>query len=114
MDKPARLMVAVVEARPEQPEPPPLLVFDPVIVADRIDRIGAIRPPPLLSDPFRSVGLRDPMLASPPHETERRIIGEHPKSVDRLRRLEQPDRPRRPYFVIPAQAGIQGSGHRSR
>ena len=36
MDKPARRLVLTMEARPEQPEAPPLLVLDPVIVADRV------------------------------------------------------------------------------
>jgi hypothetical protein len=86
-------MVAAGETRPEQPEAAAFLILDPVIVAKRADIVSHFRQPPFLGDPFRPVGLRDPMPASPPHETERRIIGEHPKSVDRLWRLEQPDRP---------------------
>src|SRR5215472_8137795 len=93
MDKPARFAIAAVETRPEQPEAAAFLVLDPVIVAKGADIVSRFRQPPLLGNPFRSVGLRDPMPASPPQETERRIIGEHPKSVDRLWRLEQPDRP---------------------
>src|SRR6516165_9203678 len=112
MDKPARLVVANVETCSEQPEAPPFLILDPVIVADRIDSAGALRSPPFVGDPLRPIGPRDPMPASPPGETKRRIIGKKPKGFDRLRRLEQPDRPRRPRFVIPAKAGIQGSGPR--
>ena len=36
MDKPARRLVFTMETRPEQPEAPPLPVFNPVIVADRV------------------------------------------------------------------------------
>src|SRR5215472_3805660 len=36
MDKPARRAVMAMQTRPEQPEAPPLLVLDPVIIADRI------------------------------------------------------------------------------
>ena len=41
MDKPARRVVAVGKAGAEQPEAPPFLVLDPVIVADRIDSARA-------------------------------------------------------------------------
>src|SRR6516162_3614222 len=92
MDKPARLAVAAVETRPEQPEAPPFLVLDPIIIADRIDLAGRLRPPPFLRDPLRSIGARDSMPAPPPHEPERRIVGQQPERLDRLRRFEQPDR----------------------
>src|SRR5690242_8660475 len=95
MDKPARLVAATVETGPEQPEAPPLLSLDPVIVADRVDRAGAFRPPPFLGDPLRSVGAHDPMRAPPPPEPERRIVGQQPERLDRLRRIKQPYRPRR-------------------
>src|SRR6202521_1242690 len=61
MDKPARLMVAGVKTRPEQPETPPLLVLDPVIVADRIDCAGPFRLPPFIGDPLRPIGAQHPM-----------------------------------------------------
>src|SRR6266436_3435673 len=95
MDKPARLVVAAVETRPEQPETPPLLLLDPVIVADRISGAGAFGPPPFLGNPLRPVGARHPVPAPPPRETERRVVWQQPERFDRLRRLEQPDRPRR-------------------
>jgi hypothetical protein len=42
------------------------------------------------------------MPAPPPGKAERWVVGQQPERFDRFRRLEQPDRPRRPYFVIPA------------
>src|SRR6516162_4796887 len=123
MDKPARRAVMAVQTRSEQPEAPPLLVLDPVIVADCISRGGPLRPPPLLGDPLRPVGPRDPIPAPPPREAERRVVGQQPERFDRLRRVEQPDWPWGPHFVIPAdprdgpqgpavRGGIQGSGPR--
>ena len=97
MDKPARRVVMAVEACAEQPEAPPFLVLTPVIVADRVDRAGSLRSPPFLGDPLRPIGARDPVPAPPPRKAERRIVGQQPERVDRLRRLEQPDRPR--WFV---------------
>src|SRR5216684_6273302 len=99
MDKPARLVVATVETRSEQPEAPSFLVLDPVVVTDSVDGAGAFRPPPFLGDPLRPIGPRHAMPAPPPGETERRVGGQKPERFDRLRRLEQPDRPRR--FVRP-------------
>src|SRR5271154_4938653 len=95
MDEPARRMVAVGKTRPEQPEAPPFFVLDPVIVADRIDSARSFRPPPFFGDPLRPVGARHPVWAPPPRKTKRRVVGQQPKSGDRLRRLEQPDRTRR-------------------
>src|SRR5580704_18014605 len=92
MDKPARHVVPAVETSPEQPEAPTLLVFDPVIIADRIDFAGRLRPPPFVRDPLRSIGAHGPMPAPPPREPERRIVGQQPERLDRLRRVEQPDR----------------------
>ena len=94
----------------EQPEAPPLLVLDPVIVADRVGRAGTSRLPPFLGDPLRPVGARHPVRAPPPGEAERRIVGQQPKRLDRLRRLEQPDRPRRPLSSSPRK---RGSGFRA-
>src|SRR5215472_3828459 len=93
MNKPVRLLAMAVESRAEQPETPPLLVLDPVIVADRIGGAGASRLPPFVGDPLRPVGLCHPMPAAPPHEPKRRVIGQQPERVHRLRRVEQPDRP---------------------
>ena len=87
-----------LEARPEQPEAPPFLVLDPVIVADRIEsgadpsghpchHSSAIRSGPSAA--------RHPVRAPAPGEAERRVVGQQPESFDRLRRLEQPDRTRR-------------------
>src|SRR6516165_2340628 len=106
MDKPARLAVAAVQTRAEQPEAPPFLVLDSVIVADRFYSAEALGSPPFVGDPLRPIGPRDPMPASPPRETKRRIIGQKPKSFDRLRRLEQSDRPRR--FVRGLRNGSAG------
>src|SRR5271169_392529 len=103
MDEPARWVVAVGKACPEQPEAPPFLVLDPVIVADRIDSAEPFRLPPFFGEPLRPVGARHPVWAPPPRKTKRRVVGQQPKSVDRLRRLEQPDRTRR-------LAGDPGSG----
>src|SRR6266478_6580922 len=89
MDKPARLAVATVETRPEQPEAPPLLVLDPVIVADCISGARAFGPPPFLGNPLRPVGPRHPVQTPPPDETERRVVGQQPEPFDRLRGLEQ-------------------------
>src|ERR1700746_2326415 len=50
MDKPARLAVTAVETRPEQPEAPPFLVLDPVIIAERPSDAGAFRLPPFIGD----------------------------------------------------------------
>src|SRR5712692_5518985 len=94
MDKPVRLVVAAVETRPEQPETPPLLVLDSVVVADRVDIAVRRRLPPFIRDPLRPVGPRHAMPAPPPGETERWVIGQEPEGFDRFRRLEQPDRPR--------------------
>src|SRR5438874_7655701 len=110
MDKPARLMVVAVQTHPEQPEAPPLLILDPVIVADRISSAGAFRPPPLLGDPLRPIGPHHSVPAPPPGETERRVVGQQPERFDLFRRVEQPDRPWWSYSVILAQAGIQRSG----
>src|SRR5712691_7096303 len=95
MDKPARRAVAALQTRPEQPEAPSLLVLDPVVIADRIDRTGAFRLPPFLGDPLRPIGACDTMPAPPPGKAERRVVRQQPERFDRLRRLEQPDRPRR-------------------
>src|SRR5258706_1341992 len=92
MDKPARLVVAAVETRPKQPEAPPLLVLDPIIIADRIDLAGRPRQPPFVGDPLRPIGLRHPMPAAAPHEPKRRIVGQQPECLDRLRWIKQPDR----------------------
>src|SRR6516225_1257915 len=100
MDKPTRLVIANVETCSEQPEAPPFLVLDPVIVADRVPAFvvtsaAALRSPPFVGDPLRPIGPRDPVPASPPGETKRRIVGQQPECFDRLGRLEQSDRPRR-------------------
>src|SRR5271165_1744580 len=95
MDKPARRVFAAVETRPEQPEAPSLLVLDPVIIADRVDGAGTFGPPPFLGDPLRPISARHPMPAPAPRETKRRIVGQQPERLERLRRVEQPYRPRR-------------------
>src|SRR5271170_2526133 len=115
MDKPARRAVAAVETRPEQPEAPPLLVLDPVIVADRIDGTGAFQPPPFIGDPLRPIGAHDPMPSPPPHEPKRRIVRQQPERLDRLRRVKQPDRPAptlplRGSFPPPCPQGRAGVG----
>src|ERR1700724_2371180 len=112
MDKPAWRVVIAVETRPEQPEASPLLVLDPVIISDRIGSTGAFRLPPFLGDPFRPIGVHHPMPAAPPDEAERRVVGQQPERFDRLRRLEQPDRPRGfdpPPHPPPPRPVIRGS-----
>jgi hypothetical protein len=93
MDKPARLVVAAMETRPEQPEAPPFRVLDTVIVADHVNVAGAVRLPPFIGNPLRSIGASHAMPAAPPGEAKRRVVRQQPKCLDRLRRLEQPDRP---------------------
>ena len=95
MDKPARRR-GPCRARPgaEQPEAPPLLVLDPVIVADRV----GVAEPSASTIPRRSAPARrraHPVRAPPPGEAERRVVGQQPERLDRLRRREQPDRARR-------------------
>src|SRR5271155_2895679 len=124
MDKPARFVVAAVETCPVQPEAPPLLVLDPIIIADRVPafagiRSGAFRPPPFVGDPLRPIGAHDPMPAAPPHESERRIVRQQPERLDRLRRLEQsyrpaPTLPLRGSFPPPCPWGRAGVGARCR
>src|SRR6201995_4731530 len=94
MDKPARLFFMAVGSCPGQPEAPPLPLLAPVVVADRIDRAGASRPPPLLGDPLWPIGPRHQMPAPRPREPKRRVVGQQPERLDRFRRFEQADRPR--------------------
>src|SRR6516165_4083508 len=95
MDKPAQRLVPTMETRPEQPEAPPFLVLDSVIVADCITGTRPLWPPPFVGDPLRPVGPRDPVPTPAPSEAERRIVRQEPERLDRLRWLEEPDRPRR-------------------
>jgi hypothetical protein len=88
MDKPARRAVMAVQPRPEQPEAAPLLVLDPVVVADRVDLAGTSWLPPFIGYPLRPIGSRDPMPAPPPQETEWRIVGQEPERLDRFRWFE--------------------------
>src|SRR5690349_12048545 len=94
MDKPARRSVAAVETRSEQPEAPPFLVLDPIIIADRIDLAGRPRTPPFIGDSLGPIGPRHPVPSPPPPEPKRRVVGQQPERLDRLRRIEQPDRSR--------------------
>ena len=73
-------------------------------------RAGGFRPPPFLGDPLRAVGAHDPMPAPPPGEAERRVVGQQPERLDRLRRLEQPDRPRRFVEVPPRPDPLRPQG----
>src|SRR5260370_35120257 len=93
MDKPARLVVAAVETRSEQPEAPSFLVLDPVVVTDSVDGAGAFRPPPFLGDPLRPIGPRHPMPAPPPGEPERRGPRHKPKTPARPPPAPQPAHP---------------------
>src|SRR5260370_9759360 len=79
MDKPAWGVGIAVQTRPEQPEAPSLLVLDPIVIADRIDRTGAFRPPPFLGDPLRPIGVHHPIPAPPPDEAERRGVRAQPQ-----------------------------------
>src|SRR5262249_31861491 len=89
MDEPVRFAVAAMKTRPEQPEAPPLLVLDTVIVADRVNVAGAARLPPFIGNPLRSIGTCHAMPAAPPNEVKRRVVRQQPECLDRLRRLEQ-------------------------
>src|SRR5260370_30429289 len=77
--------------RAEQPEAPALLVLDPVIVANGIDRAGPVFGPPFLGDALGTVGAPYPIGAAAPGEAERRIVGQQPQRLDRLGRQEQAD-----------------------
>src|SRR5438477_543642 len=75
---------------------------------------GITLDPPFLGDALGSVGVPDPVLATPPGKAERRIVGQYPLRLDRLRRPEQPHRPRRfsgvrvlpsPGWLLPCGAG---------
>src|SRR5207249_3266444 len=92
--EPARRRLALREPGAEQPEAAALRILDPVIVADRIGFAGAFLGPPFLGDALGAVGPGDPVQALPPGELDRRIIGNQPRCLDRLRRAEQPDRTR--------------------
>src|SRR5262249_61294809 len=72
MDEPVRFAVAAMKTRPEQPEAPPLLVLDTVIIADRVNVAGAARLPPFIGNPLRSIGTCHAMPAAPPNEVKRR------------------------------------------
>src|SRR5262245_61025040 len=93
MDEPVWLAVAAMKTRPEQPEAPPLLVLDTVIIADRVNVAGAVRLPPFIGNPLRSIGTCHAMPATPPDEATRLVVRQQPECLDRLRRLEQADRP---------------------
>src|SRR5215813_2391554 len=110
MDEPVRFAVAAMKTRPEQPEAPPLLVLDTVIVADRVNVAGAARLPPFIGNPLRSIGTCHAMPAAPPNEVKRRVVRQQPECLDRLRRLEQPDRPWR--FVGNSHSGRVMAAHR--
>src|SRR5262249_25696143 len=93
MDEPVRFAVAAMKTRPEQPEAPPLLVLDTVIIADRVNVAGAVRLPPFIGNPLRSIGTCHVMPAAPPDEAKRRVVRQQPECLDRLRRLQQADPP---------------------
>jgi hypothetical protein len=107
MDEPARRIVMAGKTRPEQPEAPPVLVLDPVIIADRIAGGRSPGSPPFFGHPLRPVGARNPMRKATPGKAERRVVGQQPEGFDRFRRREQPDRPRRfiemtvPFLIRP-------------
>src|SRR5207245_10807262 len=93
VDEPARRRVAR-QAGAEQPEAPTLLVLDPVVVANRVSDSRTALGPPFLGDALGPVGAQHPMPVAAPDEAERRIVGQDPIRLDRLRRPEQPDRAR--------------------
>src|SRR5215472_15429292 len=95
MDKPARFVVAAVETRPEQPEAPPLLVLDPVVIADSLGGARPLRPPPFLGNPLGSIGLHHSMPAPSPGKMKGRVVRQEPERFDWIWRVEQPDRPQR-------------------
>src|SRR5689334_21950882 len=91
MDKPARRRRAG-QPGAKQPEAPPLVILDPVVIADRAGREIAIDNPPFLGDALGTIGAPHPMRAAPPGEAERRVVGEKPRRLDRLGRRKQPNR----------------------
>src|SRR5712691_8706617 len=100
MDKPARRRRAG-EAGAEHPEAPPLLILDPVVIADRPGgEEGAVGGPPFLGDALGTVGAPHPMRAAPPGKAKGRVVGQQPRRLDRLGRREQPDRPRRFFGLL--------------
>src|SRR5215472_14362734 len=95
VDKPARPRFVTSELGAKQPETPPLLVFNPVIIADGGDSsAGARFGPPFLGDAFGPIGAGNSVSPPPPGKLGWRIVRNEPDRLDRLRRPEQPHRTR--------------------
>src|SRR5229473_1360985 len=82
VQEPARRSIGPVEPGAEEPEAPPRLVLDVVVVAQLLGRRGA--PPPLAADALRPVGAAHAMLPATPAEEERRIVRHRRHRLDRL------------------------------
>src|SRR5581483_10844979 len=97
VQEPARRIARAVETFTVDPEAPPFGILNPVIIARPI----VCRPPPFRSDPLRPVGARHAMQDSPPAKSQRRIIGNRCRSLDRLGPCQQSERPRPHQIRIP-------------
>src|SRR5262249_1277395 len=90
--EPQRRRTGLIEPVAIEPEAPPRLVLDPVIVAD-LRLCGLPDPaPPFGGDPFRPLGMAHAMHGPAPTELERRIVRHEGRDLDRIGPREQPDR----------------------
>src|SRR5690242_2646608 len=74
MQEPARRGFRPVEPRAIEPEAPPQLILDGVIVAQLPGFRGV--PPPLAQDALRPVGAAHPVLPAAPVKDPRRVVGQ--------------------------------------
>src|SRR5947208_1145517 len=83
--EPARFVrLAAVEALAEEPEAPPRLVLDDVVIARRL---RLLPPPPFGCDALRPLRMGDAVRASAPAEASRRIVSKpKPGSIVPARR----------------------------
>src|SRR5262249_42489529 len=79
-------------AMPKQPVPVPVLIFHPEVIAHR-PRL-ATPFPPFPGDPLRPVRPPHPVPHPPPGEGHRWVIRQQRHRFHRLRRIQQPHRPR--------------------
>src|SRR6185437_4123559 len=114
MQEPAR-PVRLIGSGAVEPEAPPRLVLDSVIVAVIVAHLLGFRSasPPFAADALRPVGAVHAMLDAAPLEDPRRVIRHSRDGDDRLGSRQEPDRP--PSRGIPTGAGERRQGrHRSR
>ena len=101
-------------ASPEQPETASILVLHTEIIPHRHPLPVTL--PPFPGDAFRPIGVAHPVTHPPPGECDRRMIRQQRHRIDRLRRIEQPHRPRqigRPAASHPASTPAPGRTDRS-